>query len=257
MKRFVVLVTLLLTLLLPIRAFAQSAEESYQRLLALYDAYRSTYTQYINTRSQYIQYGTLSSRNDALIAVKNFLTARSNVLLEYLNLLTLTNKEPLYTAELSDHTKFIQAQQETIPAIATLDDAVDFSQQIERRHLPMHSLSRRVVGTTLTDRLDHVRLRILVLENDAALLIAHLRSQNKDVATLDRWLSDARNKRLLGEEKITAARTMLVEFDIRRIEEMNRNFSEIQQTLSQGNQYFKESLSFMKELSEAIKYGNY
>lgn len=234
-----------------------SFEDDYKNFLRLSDQYRQAHAAYINTRSQYLQYGTLNSKNEALNAAKTFLTARNDVLLSHLTLLRQSTADPGLTKQLEDHVNFLQESKLQVTALGSLEDIVEFSQTIEERHVPLLILSRQVVATLVTSKVDDLKLRFLVLENEATQLVAKLREQDKDVAVLERWLLDARNKRLLAEGKIRQARELIAQFSAGNTDDVNETYNSIEFTLFEAGQYLREGLAFTRELSEAIKYGNY
>jgi hypothetical protein len=252
---FVIFSVLFLLSVVPVSA--QTLDDLYNNFVAAYNSYRTAETHYLDTRSQYLQYGTLASRNDALIAVKDFLSVRNDVLLSHLAMVKLVNNNDVFGAQLSDHVSFLSDTKNKIPALASLDDAVSFSGQIEKRHIGLQDLSRQIVGAFNIDKLDSEKLRFLLLENEASTLISSLRAQNKDVATLDRWLQDAKNKRQLAEGKIDTARSMVNNFSAGSVSEVTQKYNDLLQILAGGQEYLKEAISNMHELSDAMKYGNY
>ena len=234
-----------------------SFDDDYQNFLKISDSYRSSYASYISTRSQYLQFGTLSSKNDALTALKNFLGSRNDVLISYLSLLKVRNVDVTYTPVLDEQTQFLQLTKSQFSALGTIDDGLTASKQIEERHIPLQILSRQITAAIVIDKIDNLKLRFVVLENAAANLVAALRAQSKDITILDRWLLDAKNKRLLAEDKIRQVRGEIHQLNASAVDDLSSSYNSIQFTVSEANQYLREGGSYLHELGEAIKYGNY
>lgn len=231
--------------------------EDYQGFLKTYDAYRTAHNTYNTTRNQYLQYGTLNSQNEALEAVKKFLVMRDEVILSYISLLRLKNTDTLLTSLLDDEERLLKDHREKVPAVGTLSDAVSVSQTAENRHLPFQITSRKIVATLLIAKVDTLRLRYQQLEIKANSLIQTLKNQGKDVTTLERWLLDAKNKELLVELKLLEARNKTTALRASSPENLTQEYNAIQFTIFEANQYLREALRFITELSENIKYGNY
>lgn len=231
--------------------------EDYQGFLKTYDAYRAAHSTYITTRNQYLQYGTLNSQNEALEGVKKFLVMRDDVILSYISLLRLKNTDTILTSLLDDEERFLKAHREKVTAVGTLSDAVSVSQEAENRHITFQVTSRKIVATLLIAKVDAIRHKYLLLETKATSLILTLKNQGKDVVTLERWLLDAKNKELLVEQKLLEARNKTAVLRASSPENLTQEYNAIQFTIFEANQYLREALGFMTELSENIKYGNY
>lgn len=228
----------------------ESFDDAYQGYLKTYDAYRDSHTNYLSARNQYLQFGTLNSRNDALTAVKNFMLARDLVLQGYISLLRIKNVNSTYVPQLDEQFNFLELHKQQIPPLATLEDATDVSAQIANRQGFLQATAQGVMASLIHSRIDNFKLRLILLENEASAMINNLRNQNKDVSTLDRWLLDARGKRLLAEEKISQSQ-LTIQYGGGEV------FTTTKVLLYQANQYIREALSYHNELSELIKYGNY
>lgn len=257
LQRYIILVLSLVLLGIVVYPVRATFEEDYQGYLKTYDAYRSFHGQYVTTRNQYLQFGTLASKNEALNAVKNFLSARDDVLISHISLLRVRNVDSFYNGQMDEQFKFIQDHKVKVPALGSLDDAVAAADEIEERHIRMQNLSRKIVATVIVSKLETLKLRLLLLETEAGTLIGTLRNNGKDVATLERWLIDARSKRLIAEDKINQIRAKISEFEASDVPEVNELYNNLQSQLYEVNQYIREGISFMNELAEGMKYGNY
>lgn len=233
-------------------------DTEYQGYLKTYDNYRNHLTSYITTRNQYLTYGTLTAKNEALTAVRDFLIARSDVLLSYISLLRYKyTNDALYLPLLDAEQNFLVAHKTKIPAVGSLDDAVDISQEVEKRHLPFQITSRKIVGTILLLKVESYKDELTALENEADVLIQTLKSEGKDVAVAERWLLESKNKKTLAEQKLVQVRTQIDKLRSSRLEDLVLNYNNIQFSTSDANLYLKEAAGYLFELKESIKYGNY
>jgi hypothetical protein len=232
-------------------------EEDYQGYLKTYDTYRTAYEKYVTTRNQYLTYDTLNAKNDALTAVKDMLIKRDEVLLSYISLLKVTDYDKTYTSLVDDESTFLFSHKEQIPAVGTLEDAVTKSGEVEKRHLPFQVTSKKITASVLYNKIIAARDGYLSLESEATTLIHNLKLQNKDVSTLERWLLEAKNKQLQADQKLSLASTQISGLDSGSLENLNAEYAKIQFTLFEANQYIKEALRFMTELTESLKYGQF
>ena len=232
-------------------------ESDYQGFLQTYESYRSANSKYITTRNQYLTFKTLTSKNDALNAGKDFVKVRSDVLLSYISLLRGRNTDSNYALLLDAEQNFIRDNQQKIPGIASLDDLVDVSHEIEQRHVPFQVTTRKIVDTVLINKVGTLELNYLQLETQAKQLIQTLKTQGKDVAVLERWLLDARNKIQLTEQKAASIRDQIATLNSPNLDDLSNSSGKIQAGIFEANQYLLEATNYMNELAKAIIYGNY
>lgn len=250
---FIVLLLILFTPTLTQASFA----DDYQGYLKTYDAYRITHIDYITKRSQYLQYQTLNSKSEALTAVKNLLLARNDVLLGHISLLRAKNVDSVFNGEMDTYFNFLADHKNKVSQLGSLEDAVKVSQEVQDQHLAMQNLSRKVVGSIILAKIETQKTKFLQLENEATLIISALKSTNKDVSTQERWLLDAQNKRFLTEQKILEAKNRINQFQSKNVTKITENYNDIQFIVLEANQYIREGVSFLNELVQSIKYGNF
>lgn len=231
--------------------------QDYQGYLQTYDAYRSAHNRYITTRNQYFQYGTLTSQNEALSAVKQFLIVRDDVLLSYISLLRAKNPDPVYSQLLTDEESFLFAHKDRIPVISSLSDAERSAKEVEARHVQFHVTAKKLVATLFVNRIDETKLKFDLLANEAQTLMQALSTQGKDVSTLQRWLLDAKNKEFLSEQKILEARNQVASLQGNSSNQISERYNKIQLIIFEANQYMREAITYLNELSATIKYGDY
>lgn len=256
-QRYIILPIYLL-LFLSVFSFANAGfEEDYQGYLKTYDSYRASYEKYATTRNQYLTYGTLNAKNDALVAGKDMITQRDDVLLSYISLLKSRNTDQVYTNLLDDETTFLLAHKNKIPGVSSLEDTVETAKEVEDRHLPLQVAAKKITATIIYNKVVGVKEAYISLENDATALIHNLKLKERDVSTLERWLLEAKNKELLADQKLSQASSKIASLKGSSLDQLNQGYNEMQFVLFEANQYLKEALRFMNELSESIKYGQF
>ena len=231
--------------------------DQYQNYLQIYDSYKTAYQGYVTTRNQFLTYGTLTSKNDALTAVKVFLTERDTVLFSYLGLLQAKNTDQVFSSLLTTEANFMTNHSSQVGAIGSLEDAVTAAEEVENKHIPLQILSRQVVTSVIMSKINTVKLAYTVSENEAGNLIATLKSNGKDVSILERWLLESKNKELQAEQKLQEAATSITRLAGFNENDIPESYNKTQSTLLEANQYLKEALQFLKEAAAAIKYGEY
>ncbi len=229
----------------------------YQGYLLTYDAYRTAHNRYITTRNQYYQYGTLTAQNEALSAVKQFLVARDDILLSYISLLRTKNPDTVYTQLLNEEGSFLKGHKDRISVISSLADAEKSADEVESRYIQFQITAKKLITALFIGRIEQIQLKFELSSTEAQTLMQTLRSQGKDVATLERWLLDAKNKKLLSEQKLLDARSQADSLSGNTSGQINESYNKIQLTVFEANQYMREAISYLNELSQTIKYGNY
>ncbi len=251
--------TFLITgLILTANTIRADSTADYQKYLQIYNTYREKHALYLTTRGEYLTYGTLTAKNNAIIAVKEMMLARDDVLLQHYRL--LRNKYTSYTIYqplLDVDEKFVTDHKLTISPVADLEDAVQVSKRLESQHISLQVNSRKIVGAILYAKLENLKNKVIQTESSAQNIINQLKSQNKDVTNLERWLLDAQNKRIQAEIKQQEMSNMISAFKPTNLDNISRDFSIITSSAAEANQYLKETLNYLNELKESIKYGNY
>ena len=231
--------------------------QDYQKYLQVYDNYREQYNQYITTRSQYLAYSTLNSKSAALASLKQFLTARDDVLLSYIQLILLKQPSTDLADQLKTDIDFVNTHKNSILAINLLEDGVLVSRELENRHLELQTQSKKASGSVLIGRLHTSISELEKLEQEVNDMINAIKTKKKDTSTLERWSAEATAKRLAASEKLAQTVASLSEFSPSGVEYVNQDFSEIQTQIYETYQNLREATSFLFELKENIKYGNY
>lgn len=253
-----ILFFLLITILFNSYPAKADFSSDYQDYLKLYDSYREKHAAYLTTRNQYLTYGTLTAKNRAIAAVIDIMLARDDVLLQYYGLLrqkytTYTVYQPLLDAD----EKFVSEHKPVINPVADLDDAVKISEKLEKQHIPMQINSRKIVGAILYAKVENLKNEVIQAEFTAQNIINTLKAENKDVSVLERWLIDAQSKRSQAELKQREIEAMISGLSATNLDNLSKNYNTLVFSVAETNQYLKEAMSFLNELKETIKYGEY
>lgn len=254
---FYLLVFLVAVILIATKPVKADFASDYQGYLLTYDAYRTAHNRYITTRNQYYQYGTLTAQNEAIQAVKQFLVSRDDVLLSYISLLRTKNPDTVYSQLLTEEESFLLAHKDRVSALSSLTDAERAADEVESRHIQFQIIARKLVTSLFITRIEQIQLKFELLSTEAQTLMQSLRSQGKDVSTLERWLLDAKNKKLLSEQKLLDARNQVESLKGNTPEQISTSYNKIQLTVFEANQYMREAIAYLNELAQTVKYGNY
>lgn len=256
-KKYVLYMTGIFILLIHTSLVYAEFNEDYQGYLQTYQAYRTAYNRYLINRSQYLQYKTLNSQTEALTAVKEFLSTRDTVLLSHISLLRIINIDATYATLMDNEANFLSSHRDQIPSLGSLDDAVRLSDKAAEHHIPFQITSRQIVANSILTNIDTLKIRFDLLSQDADVLTQTLRSQGKDVAVAERWLIEAKSKRLQAEQKMNEIRSKVAALEGQDTEQVTKEYNKIQTNLFEANQYMKEALSNISEFTQNLKYGNF
>ena len=252
----IILIVLSLSLIFRQQVIADF-EQEYQGYLQTYGAYRQAHSDYITTRSQYLQYKTLNSQAQALKAVTKFLISRDQIIQSYISLLRSKNKDQILVTLIDDEYNFLEVHKQRLPAVASLTDAEIISSEAEKRYLPFLISAKKITGQIILTRVTSSDQRFQLISQDIKNMLLELKANGKDIAIQERWLLDAQNKAFLAEQKLFSAKLILDSLSASQIEALNTSYMKAQFTLFEAQQYLKEALNYVTELSESIKYGNY
>ncbi len=256
MKLLPFLVLAFLTLFAPhIKA---SSKQAYQDYLYQYDVYRQTYADFDVAKTEYQKFKSLGSQTDALAKTKAMLIQRDSLLRAYLLVLVEKLNEDRglspterndYQTILTNEVRFLDKHARLVPEINSLGDADTISRQLgDRYNILATTLRRTIIAISLG------QLTFLSGEYDATVLKAKTAvSENRSIwdagkrSTLDRWLLQISNKRILTQQKIDAIRKVNASLS-GDLSELDRSFTELTLDISEAKQYLFEGTGFLKEL---------
>lgn len=232
-------------------------EDDYQSYLKTYDTYRDAHDRYLTTRNQYLAYGTLNSKNDAFLTLKDFLTSRNRVLLSYFYLLKQKNVNSNLEQTLADQQNYISSNQTDISSSGSLEDSLTLSAQVENQQIAFLLTSKKTVLHLLITRVSHFIERVEKLEQRIATMLQTLKTQGKNTDTPTGWLIYAGNKRDEARKKLEEAKTKTDNLAGTNEDGLTNDANEIQFMTFEATKKILEAISFLNELTQTLKYGNY
>lgn len=264
MKRTAQLFLMCLALLGATSVYA-SVDTSRKDYLFQFDSYRQKYSEFQVAKNEYAKFKTLTAQSTALDKTKAMLSQRDQLLHSYLTLLAekLAEEQGLpsstkqtYITLIANELKFLETHAQTIPSIATIEDAVKSSDELSG-HYRVLQISIRQILTGLSLG----QLAILGSMYDASLRNAQAIMTTyggtfppAKQETINRWILQINNKRSFYQQKIDAIASLNTQLDAPDMDELDRKFSEITQRSAEARQYLVEGASFLIELKNALKY---
>lgn len=259
MKKFLpIFLILVICYMLGVTYIRADFDRAYQDYLYQYDQYRKNLTIFLSAKNRYLTYGTLTSQTEALIATKSFLEARDVVSTTYLQMLLEKNPDESYKKLIGDELTFFTNHKALIPAVGSLNDGVDVSEKFDE-HFPLTKvIARQTIANIILGKIQNLDNRLANLTTGSEEKINSLKNQGKDVTTLERWLLETKNKRLLSQQKFNEAQNQAAKLKPTKYSiESSENFDKVQILIFESNQYLKEATAYLKEIKEELKYGNY
>jgi hypothetical protein len=258
---FIILATLLFVV--P-KTFA-SSQQAYQDYLYQADVYRQKYTEFQISKNEYLKFNTLASETDAISKTRAMLSQRSLLLRAYLLLLTekvnetsgiLPTEADLYHTYVKSEVSFLENHSQFVNSVQTIKDAIKASEQLEDHYTVLASSMRQIsLGVSLA------QLRSLGNEYSqsmvaARILIDQVRPElplDKQT-TIDRWFVQISNKRTMFLQKIDAITQAVLAFKGEELTDVDKRTTDIQNQLATAQKDIVEGISYIKELTEAMRY---
>jgi len=260
MKRFLSIGILLSAICYLLFASSVRADfdESYRNYLYQYDQYRNSLTNFQTAKNRYLTYQTLTSQTEALTATKSFLESRDQLAIVYLQMLLEKNPSDNFRKLIEDDISFYQKEKSLVPAVGSLDDGVDNSKDFVS-HYPQTVVSaQQTIADILINKVKVLDNRVASLSGNMTIQVNLLKGKGKDVNMLERWLLETQNKILLCETKLEQAQALSNKLrPSSNYQQNSQEFSNVQVGVLEANQYLKEAISYLKEIKEELKYGNY
>lgn len=273
MKKFLPIIVLLFTayciLYTPVfaefnQAYSQKSSaysqksSAYQDYLYQYDQYRRSLTDFLTAKNRYLTYQTLVSQTEALVATKAFLEARDQVLTVYLAMLIEKSPTENLKKLIGEEITFYTDHKSLIPAVGSLEDSIRVSGDFESHSPQTTVLARQLIAGLLINKVQDLGYRLASVSAGFEENVNGVKKQGKEVATLERWLLETKNKQFLAENKLSLAEELTTKFrPTKSSEEGSLEFAKVQVLIFEANQYLKEAAAYLKEIKEELKYGNY
>ncbi len=223
--------------------------QAYSDYITQYNIYRSSLSEHQSNRNKYLTYQTLTSQTDALASAKIFLQNRDRTLISYFKLLLERNDNENLKKLINDEVNFYQDHQTSIEAVGNLNDAVEISGKAKTHYPLTESIARKTIANILIGKLRNFYERQGNLEDNFKQQISN--------TNLERWIVSLDSKRVLALQKLTEAQTLTDQLEPKSSDELSRDFGKITLLLNDANQYLKEGNSYLVEIKDELKYGNY
>jgi|GEM_PF-1330298 len=231
-----------------------------------FDEYRKAYQEYIQSKNTYLTYKTLISQNEALDKTKKLLEIRDDVLISYYNLLKekINQTEGITPFEqtlkgntIDTRIKFLEDHKMTISPIASLDDIVNKSKEIDKISQEINIEADKTIGAILVGKVrnnsDFLYKDLLEIKQ----IISDIKSSGKDVTKLERWTLDINTKYQLAVSKLDEAKSLFESLSQNEIYKEKQDFAKAKKLTTEAHQYIKEANFNAKEIINEIKYGPY
>ena len=230
--------------------------KAYEDYLYNLNLYRDSYHEFATAKDQYASYKTLTAKTLLLEQTINMLQKRDEALKTYLTALRLNLAETtgilnyeqnLLYLELDNQIIWLNNHKETVPSVASLEDALSSARLVENKYPEIEVLAYK----TLTLSTAGQRIEIL---NQTLSQIGALREKLK-TETLSRWLLEAENKAILAEEKLNQAKALTNSLKSNSRDKKDK-FLESSKLIKEAHQYLKEANSYLLEAIIEIKKKN-
>ncbi len=266
MRKVLWVLLILLFVLTSLRNFAYaSSDTAYQDYLYQFDLYRQTYTDFQVAKNEYQKFKSLESQTAALDKTRIMLVQRDNLLRAYLLLLNEklnenrgmgASEKQLYQTLIRNEVTFLQNHAQLVPSLGSLADASSVSQQLESHYIILQKSMRQTIIGISVGNLGDVRRQFDQSVTMAQALINATRGifTPQKQATMDRWLLQINNKRSLYQQKIDSINSTNASWDTNNLDEMNRKFLGLQQSIASAKQELQEGSSFLGELVNTLRY---
>lgn len=252
--RLTVLSLCALSFLLLASSVLADYQKAYQDYTFQSSQYKDTYNQFLVARSSYQTYGTLTSQQEAIDKFKGVLKSRNQIVSSYYNLLQeKLNESASVSGEQRttfDKIRLSEAQwlsdnQVKVDAAASLDDLNAVSGEFQSRYPQMLGEGKQAIGMVLLAKEVNLRGQVQAIFDNLTLKVTEIRTSGEDTSVWNRWLFSAQNKLILHDQKIAEVNKQISLAN-------NIDLFKTQQTLSEANQYLRETLTQLQEIINAI-----
>jgi len=246
---------------LPLTAYGQDfdAEKAFKDYLYIHSQYHLAHRDYLNARSAYLNYHTLTAKEEAKQKTLKMLQLRDESLRTYLNVLKfrLIEAEGIQDFEKSKLTTLIDSEtdwyvshREELTSAGSLEDLVDLSDEGADQWKTTQAIAYKALTAILTGKQQILRQQINDKINQIEMKLAEIRvNDDKNTASLERWLLESKNRRDKSQQKQDHAEALTDPL----IKEGSKEFSEARILIQESNQYLKESNSYLKEIIREVK----
>jgi len=226
-----------------------------------YNIYRNDYLKFTSARNEYVNYKTLTSENKAFEVTKSMLENRSVTMRTYLTTLRmklyeetaiLNYNQNFYYIKLDDEVTFLDKNKNDYASAGNIDDLLTTSKILEDRFPAQEKLTFQTLGqidsgveTGTKNKINNI---ISLLETK----VGQIKTTGEDTTIEERWILQAKEKIKRAEEKDREAYTLLIQIEDKDDDKLDQ-WNKIQKVYEEEHLYYKEAVSFLKEIVMEIK----
>lgn len=246
--------------------YAQTTDydSAYQTFVASYDEYLKQHSEYDVARSGYLQNKTITAQAKAQQETYEMLSARDEVLINYLNVLKLRLGLAVGVDEAvkqSEYTKldldldWYTTHKATLSSAASLEDQTADSNEAKQRY---DSITQKTIYEVLAQialgKDSALRLGQKNLISDTKTILSTITTNGDlDTSFLERALLEVENRNTRSEGKNQDAQKILVTLEKSR--NPSAGYSDLQFRLNESIQYLKEANTYLLQIIGQIKGG--
>jgi vacuolar-type H+-ATPase subunit I/STV1 len=244
-----------------------TAQQAYKDYVYTFDLYKKAHSDYLLSVSQYKQAQTLASKTKAQEATAKMLEARDDVVVTYLTALRLrlseaqgvdtVDRDGLYS-RLDSEIAWFNDHRQTIASAGSLSDLTEDSNAARDRFLTVEPLSYEVLSVIPLGKVEIVKSKTNAILSEIKIKTEEIRAKgDHDTTITERWIIETENKIARGLDKQIEAQRLITNFQTpagsRKKPNYEENYNQIIDLLTQSNQDYKESSSYLKEIIRSLK----
>jgi len=267
MRKFLLLGLIVFLTAIPIPIVVASSKQAYQDYLYQFDRYRQTYSDFQLARDTYLKYHSLTSQTAAVSATQTMMTQRNLLLRSYLLFLNekLNENQGLgfatkqyYREKLQQEIAFLDAQNQQIAELTSIDEATNISKLLETHYVALHITIRQTIIALTMGKL----LRLSMAFDQNLQTAQALVSDNttvlspEKVGIINRWLIQIQNTRSLYQQQLDEITTFsTTKFTtVRAMQDLEQKSEDIDKKFTEAQGLLAQMTSYLGEVVTALKY---
>lgn len=245
----------------PVKAQTFDFNKALSDYLYNYNIYRNDYLKFTSARSEFLNYKTLTSENKAFEATKIMLSDRSMTMKTYLTTLRmklyeetaiLNYNQNFYYIKLDDEVAFLDKNKNEYASAGSIDDLLTTSKILEDRFPAEEKLTYQTLGQIDSGIETNIKNKINNIIGLIETKVGQIKAAGEDTTVEERWILQAKEKVKRAEEKDREAYTLLTKIDDGDDDKLDQ-WNKIQKVYEEEHLYYKEAVSFLKEIVREIK----
>jgi hypothetical protein len=240
-------------------------KKAYEDYLYNYNLYHEAHKDYLVAKNQYETYKTLTAKTIALERTTSMLQARDEAIATFLAALRIkladetnvsSSKLNLLYIRLDEEAIWFRNHKENLTSAGSIPDLIKISNRAQSRYGGAEALIYQSLLEISfhKEALLHEKLQEKI--DEAETKIAHIRAKgDKNIAAIERWLLEAKNRKARSDEKLQAARPLTIT-NKQSSKDKLQQFNKITYLLEQSHQYLKEVNRNLIEIIKELKRGD-